>query len=186
MADWLVGRDRDAEAKKRIYAAAAELIARRGWEAFTIEALAQKVHCSPATIYRHAGGKTAIRDAVVGIHAARTVETVRAAIRGLTGGERVVKATALALQRARSDPLTKAIRSAHPPTDSDWLPSSEVVALFAHEMLGLQNRDPLAEQWLIHVFLALWTWPMKDADAEYQMLQRFLGPVYDRKAEHVT
>ena len=42
-------------------------------------------------------------------------------------------------------------------------------------MLGQQGADPLAQQWLIRVFLALLTWPMKDSDAEYQMLQRFLG-----------
>lgn len=180
--DWLVGRDRGAEATKRIHAAAAELITRHGWEAFTIDALAAQVHCSPATIYRHAGGKTAIRDAVVAIHAARTVETVREAIRGLTGAERVVEATALALRRARSDPLTKALRSAHPPVESDWLPTSEAVAQFAAEMLGQQDQDPLAQQWLIRVFLALWTWPMKDSDAEYLMLKRFLGPPYRQDA----
>ncbi|OBB47447.1 helix-turn-helix domain-containing protein [Mycobacterium sp. 852002-51961_SCH5331710] len=176
--DWLVGQDRGSEATKRIHAAAADLIARRGWEAFTIDALAAEVHCSPATIYRHAGGKTAIRDAVVGIHAARTVETVREAIRGLKGAERAVEATALALKRARSDPLTKALRSAHPPAETDWLTTSEVIARFAAEMLGLEDPDPLAEQWLIRVFLALWSWPMKDPDAEYQMLRRFLGPPY--------
>ncbi|MFV9633788.1 TetR/AcrR family transcriptional regulator [Mycobacterium neumannii] len=181
--DWLVGRDRGSEATKRIHAAAADLIARRGWEAFTIDALAAQVHCSPATIYRHAGGKTAIRDAVVAIHAARTVETVREAIRGLTGAERVVEATALALRRARSDPLTKALRSANPLVESDWLPMSEVVAQFAAEMLGQKESDPLAQQWLIRVFLALLTWPMKDPDAEYRMLQRFLGPPYRQDAQ---
>ncbi|KUI21560.1 transcriptional regulator [Mycobacterium sp. GA-1285] len=176
--DWLVGRDRASEATKRIHAAAAELIARQGWEAFTIDALAAKVHCSPATIYRHAGGKTAIRDAVVAIHAARTVKTVREAIRGLTGAERVVEATALALEHVRSDPLTKALRSAHPLVESEWLPTSDVVAQFAGEMLGQEEPDPLAQQWLIRVFLALLTWPMKDSAAEYRMLQRFLGPPY--------
>lgn len=181
--DWLVGRDRASEATRRIHAAAADLIARRGWEAFTIDALAAKVHCSPATIYRHAGGKTAIRDAVVAIHAARTVETVREAIRGLSGAERVVEATALALERARSDPLTNALRSAHPPTETDWLTTSEVIAQFAAEMLGLEDPDPLAEQWLIRVFLALWSWPMKDPGAEYRMLQRFLGPPYRQDAQ---
>jgi hypothetical protein len=36
-------------------------------------------------------------------------------------------------------------------------------------MLGQDNSensdhdDPLAEQWLIRVFLALWCWPLKDA-----------------------
>ncbi|MCV7257225.1 TetR/AcrR family transcriptional regulator [Mycobacterium shimoidei] len=180
--DWLVGQDRGSESTKRIHAAAADLIARRGWEAFTIDALAAEVHCSPATIYRHAGGKTTIRDAVVGIHAARTVETVREAISGLTGAERVVEAMALALERARSDPLTKALRSAHPPVESDWLTTSEVIAEFAAEMLGQKEPDPLAQQWLIRVFLALWTWPMRDPDAEYQMLQRFLGPPYGDEA----
>jgi AcrR family transcriptional regulator len=76
--DWLVGRDRRSEAAERIYAAAADLISQRGYEAFTIDALAARVHCSPATIYRHAGGKAAIRDAVVAIQAARIVDTTRA------------------------------------------------------------------------------------------------------------
>ena len=75
--DWLVGRDRRSEAAERIYAAAADLIARRGYEAFTIEALAAQVHCSPATIYRHAGGKAAIRDAVVATQATRIVDSAR-------------------------------------------------------------------------------------------------------------
>lgn len=83
--DWLVGRDRRSEAAERIYSAAADLIARRGYEGFTIEALAARVHCSPATIYRHAGGKATIRDAVVAIHAARIVDTTREAIRTSAG-----------------------------------------------------------------------------------------------------
>jgi AcrR family transcriptional regulator len=181
-ADWLVGGERSSEATKRIYAAAAELISRHGYEAFTIDALAAKVHCSPATIYRHAGGKIAIRDAVVGLHATRIVETVRDAIEGLCGPERVVTATAVALQRVRSDPLAQIMNSTRHPADGDWLPASGMVAQFAAEMLGQHTRDPLAEQWLIRVFLALWTWPMKDPDAEHQMLQRFLGPPYSEEA----
>ncbi|WP_068180120.1 TetR/AcrR family transcriptional regulator [Mycobacterium sp. UM_CSW] len=177
--DWLVGQDRGSEATARIHAAAADLVSERGWEGFTIGALAAKVHCSPATIYRHAGGRTAIRNAVVNIHAARVIESMRDAIEGLTGAERVVSATAIALQRIRSDPLTQMIRSTRPPIDDDWMPSSEVVVQCAQEVLGQHDPDPLAQQWLIHVFLALWIWPMKDAEAELQMLQRFLGPPYD-------
>ncbi len=52
--DWLVGRDRHSEAAERIYAAAADLMTRQGYDAFNIETLAAAVHCSPATIYRHA------------------------------------------------------------------------------------------------------------------------------------
>lgn len=180
--DWLVGRDRGAEATQRIYTAAAELISLHGYDAFTIDALAAKVHCSPATIYRHAGGKTAIRDAVIGLHAARIVETVRDAIKGLSGPDRVVTATAIALQRVRSDPLAQIMRSMHDAARSEWLPASPIITHFAAEMLGHSAPDTLGEQWLIRVFLALWTWPLKDPDAEGQMLQRFLGPPYSDEA----
>ncbi|MBX9978755.1 MAG: TetR/AcrR family transcriptional regulator, partial [Mycobacterium gordonae] len=46
--DWLVGRDRATEATARILNAAADLISRHGYGAFSIDALAAKVHCSPA------------------------------------------------------------------------------------------------------------------------------------------
>ena len=36
--DWLIGRDRHAEAAERIYAAAAELMSRNGYDGFTIDA----------------------------------------------------------------------------------------------------------------------------------------------------
>jgi len=176
--DWLVGRDRRSEAAERIYAAAAELISRHGYEAFTIEALAAKVHCSPATIYRHAGGKAAIRDVVVAIQSARIVDTVRDAIKDLTGPDRVVTATVVALQRLQSDPLVQLMRSVHTTPVSEWITSSPVVTGLAAEMLGQDNDDPLAAQWLIRVFLALWCWPLKDPAAERTMVQRFLGSRY--------
>ena len=42
-------------------------------------------------------------------------------------------------------------------------------------MLGEQNPDPLAAQWLIRVFLALWCWPLKDPASERAIVERFLG-----------
>jgi AcrR family transcriptional regulator len=176
--DWLVGRDRATEAITRILNAAVELISRHGYAAFTIDALAAKVHCSPATIYRHTGGKTAIRDAVVAMHANRIVETVRDAISGLSGPDRVVTATAIALESIRSDPLAQIMHSLHTAAESEELLRSPILAQFAAEMLGHSTADPLAEQWLIRVFLALWTWPLQESGAERQMLQRFLGPPY--------
>lgn len=159
--DWLVGRDRRSAAAERIYAAAADLIARRGYDGFTIEALAARVHCSPATIYRHAGGKATIRDAVVGIQAARIVDTTREAIKDLRGPERVVTATIMALERLRSDPLAQLMRSIHAAPVSDWVINSPTVTALAAEMLGPGHDDPLAAQWLIRVFLALWGWPLR-------------------------
>jgi AcrR family transcriptional regulator len=176
--DWLVGRDRRSEAAERIYAGAADLITRKGYEAFTIDALAAKVHCSPATIYRHAGGKAAIRDAVVAIQAARIVDTAREAIKGLKGPDRVVTATIAALQGLQSDPLAHLMQSTHATPVSEWITSSPAVARFAAEMLGLEKDDPLGAQWLIRVFLALWCWPLKDLAAQRTMLERFLGPPY--------
>ncbi len=176
--DWLVGRDRRSEGAERIYAAAADLIARHGYEAFTIEALAAKVHCSPATIYRRAGGKAAIRDAVVAIQSVRIVNTAREAIKDLKGPDRIVTATIVALQSLQSDPLAQIMRSMHTTPVSEWITSSPTVTGFAAEMLGQENPDPLAAQWLIRVFLALWCWPIKDPAAERTMLQRFLGPPY--------
>jgi AcrR family transcriptional regulator len=176
--DWLVGRDRRSEGAERIYTAAADLISRDGYEGFTIEALAARVHCSPATIYRHAGGKAAIRDAVVAVQAARIVDTTREAIKGLRGPDRVVAATLIALQRVRSDPLAHLMRSIHATPVNEWITSSPSVTALAAEMLGPDNDDPLAAQWLIRVFLALWCWPLKDLAAERALVERFLGSSY--------
>ena len=177
--DWLVGRDRRSEATERIYAAAADLISRQGYEAFTIEALAARVHCSPATIYRHAGGKAAIRDAVVAIQSARILDTVREAIKDLEGPDRVVTATIVALQRLQSDPLAQLMRSTHLTPVSEWITDSPTITGLAAEMLGPDNDDPLAAQGLIRVFLALWSWPLKDPAAERALVQRFLGKPHD-------
>ena len=103
--DWLVGGDRRTAAAERIYAAATDLIARDGLEALDVDALAARVHCSRATIYRHAGGKAEIRDAVMARAAARIVETVRLAVDDLSGSERIVTAITVALKEIRSDPL---------------------------------------------------------------------------------
>jgi AcrR family transcriptional regulator len=173
--DWLVGRDRRTEAAERIYAAAADLITHRGYEAFSIEDLAARVHCSPATIYRHAGGKAAIRDAVISIQAARVVDTTLEAIEGLEGPDRVVTATLVALHNLRSDPLAQFIRSVHTTPVSEGIADSPAVARLAAEMLGHDYDDPLAAKWLIRVFLALWCWPLKDPAAERTLVQRFLG-----------
>jgi len=44
--DWLVGGDRRTVATERIYDAATDLITREGPDAFDIDTLAARVHCS--------------------------------------------------------------------------------------------------------------------------------------------
>src|SRR5207302_8225766 len=94
--DWLVGGDRREVAAQRIYAAATDMITRGGPDAFDIDTLAQRVHCSRATIYRYVGGKAEIRDAVVARAASRIIETVRETVEDMTGPERIVTAITVA------------------------------------------------------------------------------------------
>ena len=173
--DWMIGGDRRTEAAERIYAAATDLVSRTGYENFSIDALAAAVHCAPATIYRNAGGKKAILEAVTMRMSARIVEAVRVAIENLQGTDRVATAIAVALDRIRAEPLGPLIMgSIQPNHDGDWLTDSPGVAELAEEIIGAD--DPLAAQWLIRVTLALWYWPLKDRAAEHTVLQRFLGP----------
>ena len=177
-ADWLVGGDRRTMAAERIYDAATELIAREGADAFAIDALAARVHCSRATIYRYAGGKAEIRDAVVARSGARIVEIVRQAVAHLHGSQRVVTAITLALTLIRNDPLGRLMFNSNRANDVVWLTGSPLLAGFAAELAGLTDRDPQAAQWVIRVVLSLSYWPVGDDDAEREMVQRFVAPAF--------
>ncbi|TMS54140.1 TetR/AcrR family transcriptional regulator [Mycobacterium sp. DBP42] len=182
-ADWLVGGDRRAEAAERIYAAAAEMAARDGFDALDIDALAARVHCSRATIYRHAGGKAQIRDAVLARLAASIVAEVRRAVAGMTGSERVLAAITVALQRIRADPLFAlllgSLRSGGAMAD---LTQSPVPAAFATELTGLAEDDPVAAAWIVRLVLSLLVWPGAGDAAEREMLERFVAPAFVRIA----
>lgn len=175
--DWLVGTDRRAEAVERIHAAAAELISRHGFEAFSIDMLAASVHCSPATIYRNVGGKSVIMEGVMHRMSVRIVERVKAAIDGLEGAERIVAAVVVALNHIRAEPLGPLMMGAiRPDHDTGWLTASPLVAGLAEEMIG--RTDPLAAQWLIRATLALWYWPVKSRDDEHAIVAQFIGPCF--------
>lgn len=175
--DWLVGDRRDAAAE-RIYAAATELIARDGIDAFDIVALQARVHCSRATIYRHVGGKTQIRDAVLAREAERIVESVRTAVQGLSGPERTVTAVEVALDRIRADPLGQALlRPMHGASGVQWIGRSAMPLALAAELAGLTD-DPVAAQWIVRVVLSLLFWPVDDRGTEREMIRRFLAPCW--------
>jgi AcrR family transcriptional regulator len=171
--DWLVG-DRRAEAAERIYAAATELIARDGADGFDIAELQARVHCSRATLYRHVGGKNQIRDAVLAREAERVIEAVRAAVAGRTGAERTVEAVAVALERIRTDPIGHSLLDAMRRSDMSWLGRSAMPPSLAAELTGIADDDDQAAQWIVRVVLSLLYWPVDDAAAEREMLERFL------------
>ena len=177
--DWLVGGDRRTAAAERIYAAATELIAREGLDAFDVDTLAARVHCSRATVYRHVGGKADIRDAVLVRAAAGIVETVRAAVDGLGGAARIGTAIAVALQEIRSHPLgmpmVAALRRGQGTT---WLTESPIVAGFAVDLNGLTDDDTDAVQWIVRVVLSLLYWPAGDPADERRVIERFVLPAF--------
>jgi AcrR family transcriptional regulator len=176
--DWLVGGDRRAAAAERIYATAAEMITRHGLEAFDIDDLAARVHCSRATIYRHVGGKAQIRDVVLFRAGEQIIETVRDAVEDLHGHERITTAIMVALGRIRSDPLGKWMISSMRAQEMDWLTGSPIVAKFATDINGLTESDPLAAQWIIRILLAMLYWPVDGDVDERRMLQRFVAPAF--------
>jgi AcrR family transcriptional regulator len=175
--DWLVGGDRRSEAAERIIHAASELVSRRGFDAFTIDALAAEVHCSPATIYRNVGGKAVILERVVQQMSMRIVKNVSEAIVGLDGPDRIVTAIVVALHHIRAEPLGPLMVGAiRPAGDTAWLTASPLISDLAEQMIG--RADPLAAQWLVRATLALWYWPVKDLDTEREMAERFIGPSF--------
>lgn len=177
--DWLVGGDRRTAAADRIYSAAADLIARDGLDAFDIDTLASRVHCSRATIYRCAGGKRQIRDAVMERSAARIVEAVRAAVDGQSGAERIVTAIGVALDEIRADPMGQLMFSAlRGSEERTWLTESPIVARFATDLNGLTDDDTEAVQWIVRVVLSLLYWPIGDVQVERKMVRRFISPAF--------
>ncbi|MEM6106757.1 TetR/AcrR family transcriptional regulator [Mycobacterium sp. 050272] len=176
--DWLVGGDRRKIATERIYAAATEMIIREGRDGFDIEELAKRVHCSRATIYRYAGGKAEIRDAVITRAASRIVETVRQTVESMSGPERVVTAITVALKLIRADPLYQLMISPLRAGDMAWLTGSPLLAGFATELTGLTHGDAQGAQWVVRVVLSLMYWPVGDDEAERQLVERFVAPAY--------
>ncbi len=176
--DWVVGGDRRAAAADRIYAAATNLVVREGLDAFDIDTLAAQVHCSRATIYRYAGGKAQIRDAVLMRLAAGIIDTVRLAVDGLSGPERVVTAITVALEQIRSDPLRRLMLSSSNPPELGELHSSPVLGHLAADLTGITDDDPQAAQWIVRVVVSLAYWPLGNSRVEQQVLRRFVAPAF--------
>jgi AcrR family transcriptional regulator len=176
--DWLVGGDRRAIAAERIYAAATDMITREGFDTFDIDRLANRVHCSRATIYRYVGGKAEIRDAVVARTASRIIETVRHTVETMSGPERVVTAITVALKLIRADPLYQLMISSVRANEVVWLTGSPLLARFATDLTGLTASDPQAAHWVVRVVLSLMYWPAGDDETERQVVQRFVAPAF--------
>jgi AcrR family transcriptional regulator len=178
--DWVVGGDRRTAAAERIYAAAVDLVLREGFDAFDVDSLAERVHCSRATIYRYAGGKSQIRDVVLVRIASDITATVRREVDGLDGPERVAKAISVALRQIRSDPIRRLMTASSTGSQLSDLHSSPVLSALAAELTGITDDDPAAALWIVHVVLSLAYLPLGDEQIEAEILQRFIVPAFDR------
>ncbi|WP_054814820.1 TetR/AcrR family transcriptional regulator [Nocardia arizonensis] len=175
--DWVVGDSRRVAAAERIHAAATDLILTHGLDAFDIETLARAVHCSRATIYRYAGGKAQIRDAVLMRLASDIVDTVREAVDGLSGAERVVTAISVALEQIRSNPLHPTMPNSRA-MDLDRMHTSPLLSGLAAELTGITDHDPDAAQWIVRVVLSFAQWPLPDNDIEQHMIRNYVAPAF--------
>lgn len=176
--DWAFDGNQRSAAVDRIYAAATDLILRDGLDAFSIAGLASRVHCSKATIYRYAGGKAQIRDAVLMRLSATISARVRRAVQGLSGAERVVTGITVALEQIRSDPVRRLLLSSSSPTDLGELHASPALQHLAAELSGTTDDSPHAAQWLLRIALSLAYWPMRTSRLEKQMLWRYVAPAF--------
>ncbi|WP_238396741.1 hypothetical protein [Mycolicibacterium sp. CBMA 234] len=102
----------------------------------------------------------------------RIIGSIRQAIVGMEGTERVATAIIVALDLMRGEVLGKLMMSGlSPDRDAGTVTASPFVAKMAEEMIG--RGDPLAAQWLIRITFALWYWPVKDKHTEHELVKRF-------------
>ncbi|OBB56689.1 transcriptional regulator [Mycobacterium sp. 852013-51886_SCH5428379] len=180
--DWVAGGDRRQIAAERIHRAATELVLADGFDGLDIETLARRLHCSRATVYWYAGGKAQIRDAVLMNLAGGVVADVRDAVDGLSGPERVITAIEVALDRIRSDPMSRLMHSAATAPGLGDLHSSPVLARLAADLTGITDDDPQAAQWVVRVVVSLAFWPTGDRRTEEMLLRRFVAPAFSSRS----
>ena len=158
--DWLIGADRRDAGIERIYAAAAS------------------VGCSRATVYRHVGGKQALRDGVLARAVIRVGQEIAQAVAGHAGPERIAAAVLTSLRVVRADPLASGVVRAGALIDFDSPRLSQAAA----ELTGI--TDPLLADWIVRVVLSLLCWPLADEKAEELVVRRYVAAVAPPVARH--
>ncbi|TYQ10977.1 UNVERIFIED_ORG: TetR family transcriptional regulator [Gordonia westfalica J30] len=160
MADWLVGGDRGDAARRRLVSQAATLIASRGLDAFSIDELAARAHCSRATIYRHAGGRAQLIEAVLSTTAAPVLESIRAEAAGTAGEERARIAITAAVGALRTDRVIRQfLRPASLIATTPTVLASPTVLDVAAELIGIDPDDTVAARFAIRSVLTMLLWP---------------------------
>ncbi|QKT06255.1 TetR/AcrR family transcriptional regulator [Gordonia sp. X0973] len=173
--DWLVGDDREARARARLYEAASDLIAKHGVDALDIDELARRAHCSRATVYRHVGGKQAIVEAVLVQRSGAIVQAVETEVAGISGNRRAAAAIREALAQIRADKVARQFVTAdHAARSMTTVIESPTVLTIAGGLLGLAPDDTAAAGYAARSVFAMLLWPAVDADAESGLIERIV------------
>ena len=175
-----MGGDRTELAIERIFEAAADSASARGLERLNVDDIAARVGCSRATLYRHVGGKKALRDGVLARAISRVGGRTADAVAGLEGSQRIEVAILSALAAVREDPVAAAVVRGGPVVDKLMLGSPRLAAAAA-ELCGVD--DPVAAQWIVRAVLSLLFWPMPEtADEEFAVRRYVAAAISGRPA----
>jgi hypothetical protein len=109
---------------------------------------------------------------------ASITDTVRRAVGGLTGSDRVITAITVALEQMRSEPIRRLMLSSSGSPDIGELHASPVLAHLAAELTGITDADPQAAQRIVRLVVSLAYWPAGNSRIERQMLKRFVAPTF--------
>jgi hypothetical protein len=107
------------------------------------------------------------------------IDTVRRAVEGLSGPERVVTAITVALEQIRSNPIRRLMLTSSNSPELGELHSSPMLGHLAAELTGITEADPQAAQWIVRVVVSLAYWPAGNSRVEQQVLRRFVAPAFN-------
>lgn len=175
--DWLAGGTRQDLARSAIHQAARQQLLDGGLNRFTAESVARRAGCSRATLYRVAGGKRALLDAVLASGAAEIATRIAAEVAGLSGEERVVQAIVIGLREVRADPVViQWVRETA--LSGDFLQSSSDLSALAGQLSSERHVSPLEGVWIVRVFLQFVVWPAPELETEEALVRQFVGPLF--------
>lgn len=182
LADWLVGGDRGDVARRRLVSQAAALIASRGLDAFSIDELAARAHCSRATIYRHAGGRAQLIEAVLSTTAAPVLESIRAEAVGTAGEERARIAITAAVGALRADRVIRQfLRPGSLIATTPTVLASPTVLAVAADLIGIDPDDTVAARFAIRSVLTMLLWPAAPEE-EAALVDSIISGIFRRGA----
>ncbi|MBM7520333.1 TetR/AcrR family transcriptional regulator [Nocardioides nitrophenolicus] len=173
--DWLLADGRRASAVGRIHRAARELFLERGIERTTADAVARRAGCSRATFYRLVGSRAALVDALLAAGGAAVVARVEEATAGLDGADRATEAVVTAAAAIRADRVLTAWLRDRGSLD-DVLGGPQGSAAIARSLTGIVGAGDRDGEWIVRSVLALVAMPGRDADAERELVARYVVP----------